>query len=73
MMMGYGFGMGWIGWMIHLLVIIAIIYLVSKVVVQQGTGLRKRDMPAWHIAAERYARGEITEEEFKRMKDVLQQ
>ncbi|WP_080837524.1 SHOCT domain-containing protein [Cohnella massiliensis] len=71
MMMGYGFGMGWIGWVVNLLVIIGVIYLVARLAIHHDTGLRKSEKEADRIAAERYARGEITEEEFMRIKDVL--
>ena len=69
-MMGYGFGMGWIGMLVHLFIIVGVIYLVVKLVVGD-MGTRRNEKTAEKILAERFARGEITDEEYKRMKEVL--
>ena len=75
MMMGYGYGngngcMGIIGMMLHLLIIVGVIFLVIKLV--KGNGIiRTSEKTAEKILAERFARGEITDEEYKRMKDVI--
>ncbi|MCZ8514798.1 SHOCT domain-containing protein [Paenibacillus filicis] len=68
---GYGYGMGWIGMLVHLLFIVGVIYLVIKLVVGNGIGSRRDEKQAENILADRFARGEITEEEYMRMKDVL--
>ena len=69
-MMGYGFGMGLIGMLFYLLVIIGVIYLVIKLVADD-VRMRRNEKPAEKILAERFARGEITDEEYIRMKGVL--
>lgn len=71
-MMGFGYGMGIWGWFINLIVIVGIIFLVVKLMT--GTEHSKnRDKPADQIAAERYARGEISEEEYRRIKETLRE
>ncbi len=70
MMMGYGFGMGIFGMLINLLIIVGVIYLIIRLVKNDGTK-RGNEQTADLILAERFARGEITDEEYKRMKKVL--
>lgn len=74
---GYGYGMmgyGW-GWIMMLailaLVVLGIIALV-KYLQQSGTAAR-HDMgnKALDLLNERYARGEISEEEYKRKKESI--
>lgn len=79
MMMGYGFGgpLGWfgmgLGMIIHLaftaLVIMAAIWMFKAVF--DGGRLAKKQTGAVEILKERYARGEITSEEYQRMKKEL--
>lgn len=79
MMMGYGFGgpLGWlgmgIGMIIHLafaaLIIMAAIWMFKAVFRSGHQAGRQTD--AVEILKQRYAKGEITGEEYQRMKNEL--
>lgn len=68
---GYGWGMGF-GWIFMIifwgLVILGIVYLIQ--VVSKGTKKEDTETPL-DILKKRYAKGEITKEEYERMKDDL--
>ncbi|WP_410511303.1 SHOCT domain-containing protein [Paenibacillus sp. BR2-3] len=69
-MSGYGYGMGIFGILLNLLIIIGVVYVVIKLV--KGEGLvRASDSTPEKILAERYAKGEITDDEYKQMKERL--
>ncbi|WP_342479885.1 SHOCT domain-containing protein [Paenibacillus sp. FSL L8-0340] len=70
MMMGYGFGFGIFGLIINFLLIVGVIYLVIRWVRGNGNS-RFNDNTPRRILDERFARGEITEEEYYRMKNIL--
>lgn len=84
-MMGFGYGMmggfgrlgggfGWIGWIFQLVILIAVIYLVVYAIRRFTPRDRYHSHSsndALQILAERFARGEISAEEYKRMKDQL--
>ncbi len=68
---GWGMGFGWI-FMIALwaLVILGVIYLIK--VIAGGSKISKSDDSAIDILKKRYAKGEISKEEFEaRKKDIL--
>ncbi len=66
---GWGMGFGWIFMIIFWgLVILGIVYLIQ--VVSKGTKKEDTETPL-DILKKRYARGEITKEEYERMKDDL--
>ena len=76
-MMGYGFdggALGWI-WMIGgLLVMIGVVVLIVWAVsaMSRGSASREPERPtALDILRERYARGEITQQEFEQAKKTL--
>ncbi|UOF92045.1 SHOCT domain-containing protein [Fodinisporobacter ferrooxydans] len=69
MMLGYGFGMSWIGMLIQLVVIVGVIYLIIHWIKKGDSNERGND--AIHILRQRFARGEISEEEYERMLRVL--
>lgn len=77
-MMGYGWGMGWIGMIFMIvflsLLIIAIVFLV-KWLIQTTAGSKKmysESNKALDILKERYAKGEIDKAEFDaKKKDLL--
>lgn len=67
----YGYGMGYGGIFFGLLfwiLIIALAYLVIKWFVDQNKIHREKQISALEIAKIRYAKGEITEEEFEEIK-----
>jgi putative membrane protein len=64
-MMHYGYG-GWLMWLILLIVIIIAIYFI----VQTQKGVSVRETPL-EILKKRYAKGEITKEDYDRMKRDL--
>jgi len=72
-MMGFGYGMGfyWIvGLLVNILIVVGIVYLVIRLVKGSeapGGGERTPEI----ILAERYARGEISDEEYRHRKEVL--
>jgi len=67
-MMGYGGGFfGLLFWIL----IIVIAYLLIKWLVEQNKTRGGEEKSALDIAKERYAKGEITEEEFEEMKKRL--
>lgn len=72
-MMGYGYGMSWFGMIIPLLLIGVIIYAAVKLTQDNSrTNSRKNDEGnALNILSERFARGEISEEEYIQKKQLL--
>lgn len=67
---GWGMGFGWLFMTIFwVLVILGIIYLVKKIAV--STKNEEQEETALDILKKRYAKGEITKEEFDRIKDDL--
>ena len=65
---GFGGGM-WIFW---ILILIALVWFVAFAARQAGNS-QKREKSALEILKERYARGEIDRDEFKQMRDDLDQ
>jgi putative membrane protein len=76
-MMGWGYGMGWVGMILMaafwIAVIVGIIFLIRWLVISTGTGGRaaKSEDSALEILKRRYARGEINKEEFEEKKKDL--
>ena len=71
---GYGYGMGG-GWMFMLLLLIVVVVLLFGVLRQFGDDRRERRMlgrGARDILDERYARGEIDADEYKRRRADLE-
>jgi putative membrane protein len=75
-MMNWGYGMGW-GWMIIMAVfwisvIVAIVFLIRWVILSTKITGTKSDESALEILKKRYAKGEISKEEFEeKKKDIL--
>jgi putative membrane protein len=72
-MMGWGYGiMGWFGMMLILLAIIgAVIYAVIKLSSGNYRGSERRHDNSLEILNERFAKGEISEEEYRRTKEMI--
>ncbi|SFG93307.1 SHOCT domain-containing protein [Sporolactobacillus nakayamae] len=70
MMNGYVIGMGFIGWLVQLALFIAVIYLAFVLIKRVNN--KSEDTNRYElILKERFARGDITEEEYNKMKKVL--
>lgn len=68
---GWGMGFGWLFMIIFwALVILGVVYAVQAVM-RGSMGRRQNETPL-DILKRRYAKGEITREEFARMKDDLE-
>ncbi len=66
---GMGFGFGWLFMIIFwVFVVLCIVYFVRMIA---GGGKREDKETAMDILKKRYAKGEITKEEFEKMKDDL--
>ncbi len=71
MMYGYHYGMGWmlISLVFWILLIAGAVLLVLWIIGKSGRGARARvEESALDILKKRYARGEITKEQFEEMK-----
>lgn len=67
----HGWGMGW-GWILGFLILLLLIWLVVKLAGRNGRSAGSAEKSAMDILKERYARGEINEEEYnKRKKDIM--
>jgi putative membrane protein len=67
---GWGMGFGWIFMIIFwVLVFLGVVYFVQAAT-KRGKGRGLKEMPL-DILKKRYAKGEITKEEFERMKDDI--
>ncbi len=68
----YGMGMGF-GWffmiLFWVLVILGVVYIIKAI--SERTGSRQKGESALDILEKRYAKGEITREEFEKMKSDL--
>jgi putative membrane protein len=68
-----GFGGMWFGWIFWIVIIGLIIYLIVRVTNQKSSGTGRISNETPHdVLKKRYARGEITKEEFDSMKKDLQ-
>lgn len=63
----HGFGMGW-GWIFGLIILAIIIWLVIRVINQNSSQKQTDNRSALDILKERYARGEISKEEYEEKK-----
>lgn len=70
MMMGY-WGMGWIGMIVQLVIIVGVVYLLISLFRKDNIVGRNHGSDAESILRERFAKGEITKEEYEHMRDVL--
>lgn len=75
-MMGWGYGMmGW-GWLMMigavLLTVLGVIALICYIQLSGRSNNRPTGNTALDILSERYAKGEISEAEYRRMKEDIQ-
>jgi len=72
-MMGYGYGIGWFGMIIPLLLIALIIYAVVRLTQSSNGNNNGKNIEndAFNILNQRYAKGEISEEEYIQKKKML--
>jgi len=73
-MMGYGYGMSWFGMIIPLLLIGLIIYAVVKLTQSNSINNNTKNIKlndAIDILNQRFANGEISEEEYMKKKKMI--
>lgn len=73
-MMGYGYGMSWFGMIIPLLLIGLIIYVVMKLTQSSSINNNTKNIKlndAIDILNQRFASGEISEEEYMKKKKMI--
>jgi len=63
----FGGGFMWLFWIL----LIVVILLAIKMVAESGNNSTKKQRSALDVLKERYARGEINEEEYEQKKKVL--
>lgn len=73
MMHGFGFGGMWLGWLFWIVLIVVAVWAVKAVIdsQRQGPTSQARSGEALEILKQRFARGEIDEEEYQRRKAQL--
>ncbi len=67
---GWGMGFGWAFMVLFWIIVIAVIVFIVKAVTG-GEKSRREEESAVDILKKRYARGEISKEDFDRMRDDL--
>ena len=74
-MMGYGYGNnimgGWFGMLIPLIIIVIVIFAIYKLLQNNNTKNIEPKNNSLDILNERFARGEINEEEYNTKKNIL--
>jgi Predicted membrane protein len=71
-MMGYGIGMGIFGWLLQLVLFALVIWLIITLILRTAHHPDSESgSKAEAILKERFAKGEITEEEYEKMRAVL--
>ncbi|MET1248200.1 SHOCT domain-containing protein [Sporolactobacillus sp. STCC-11] len=70
MMNGYVIGMGFIGWLVQIALFIAVIYLAFALI-RRVNNKSENTNRYESILKERFARGDITEDEYNKMKKIL--
>ena len=71
--MGWGYGFGWVFMLLFWgLIIWAIVYLIQNVAKGDKTYHSEREGKSIEILKERYAKGELSKEEFEKMRKDLQ-
>jgi len=70
-MMNGMFGGMWFGWIFWILLLVVIIWVVSQLLNKNQNTTNYKSESAMDILKKRYAKGEITKEEFQSMKKDL--
>jgi putative membrane protein len=68
--MNHGCGMGW-GWIIGLIVLVVVIWLIVKAVNRKKNPVQPDNKTPLDILKERYAKGEISKEEYEEKKKTI--
>lgn len=68
---GHGWGMGW-GWIIGIIVLLVVIWVFIRAMNQTGGRNEPERKSSLDILKDRYARGDISREEFEEKKRDLQ-
>ena len=71
MMGGFGMGFGFIGMIIFWVVLIAAVYLIIRSINNTPKNHKGNSQSSMEILKKRYASGEITKDEFERMKQEI--
>jgi putative membrane protein len=69
---GWGFGMGW-GWILGLVVIGAVVWAAMRAGARGGAQPPPRERTPEEVLRERFARGEIDEEEYRARRKTLRE
>ena len=71
-MMSWGYGMGWLWFILTIVfsiaVVVGIVFFIRWITLSAGKGGMRSEESALDILKKRYARGEITKEEYEKMK-----
>ena len=67
---GWGMGFGWLFMVVFWALVILNVFYLVQMTIKGGKRTEQQETPL-EILKKRYARGEITKEEFERMKDDL--
>jgi putative membrane protein len=70
-MMGYGYGGGWLMWILFIVLIVIVVYLLVQTPKRHDSGSAGGETPL-QILKKRYAKGEISKEDFDRMRKDLE-
>ena len=68
---GHGWGMGW-GWIIGVIVLVVVIWVFIRAMNQTGSRREPERKSPLDVLKDRYARGDISREEFEEKKKDLQ-
>jgi putative membrane protein len=68
---GHGWGMGW-GWIIGVIVLVVVIWIFIRAMYQTGSRKEPERKSPLDVLKDRYARGDISREEFEEKKRDLQ-
>ncbi|MEG6503120.1 MULTISPECIES: SHOCT domain-containing protein [unclassified Desulfovibrio] len=65
----FGWGGGWLGMLLTITVLVLAVWLVSRLLIRKRCNFDRRD--SLNILKHRLASGEITQEEYEKLKNVI--